>query len=331
MPASSTVAESIARNRFEEDATNTMAQDVLKGLMADQKYIPSKYFYDARGSKLFELICNLPEYYLTRTELRLLSTHANDIMRGFQQSDIVELGAGGNRKVRTLLDASGPSCRSDVRYIPVDVCCPALMESAAQLAKVYPEVTVNGIVADFTRDLRRLQSDRPKLVLFLGSTMGNLDEGETLSFLQEVAAMLNQGDRFLLGLDMVKPVEIIEAAYNDSRSVTAEFNKNILLVINRELGATFNLANFDHVAFFDERKEQIEMHLRARQDICVDLKSLRVSVALKKGETIRTEICRKFRRAGAQSMIRDAGMEVSHWYSDPKGWFSLIEAGLARP
>ena len=331
MPASSTVAESISRNRFEEDATNTMAQDVLKGLMADQKYIPSKYFYDARGSKLFELICNLPEYYLTRTELRLLSTHANDIMRGFQQSDIVELGAGGNRKVRTLLDASGPSCRSDVRYIPVDVCGPALMESAAQLAKVYPEVTVNGIVADFTRDLRRLQSDRPKLVLFLGSTMGNLDEGETLSFLQEVAAMLNQGDRFLLGLDMVKPVEIIEAAYNDSRSVTAEFNKNILLVINRELGATFNLANFDHVAFFDERKEQIEMHLRARQDICVDLKSLRVSVALKKGETIRTEICRKFRRAGAQSMIRDAGMEVSHWYSDPKGWFSLIEAGLARP
>ncbi|MEW6113601.1 MAG: L-histidine N(alpha)-methyltransferase [Thermodesulfobacteriota bacterium] len=331
MPASSTFAESAVRNRFEKDPTNTMAQDVLKGLMADQKYIPSKYFYDARGSKLFEVICNLPEYYLTRTELRLLSTHAKDILRRFQKGDIVELGAGGNRKVRILLDALGASCRPDVRYIPVDVCGTTLLESAAQLAEVYPEVTVNGMVADFTRDFRRLRSDRLKLVLFLGSTMGNLDEGETLSLLQRVAAMLNPGDRFLLGLDMVKPVEIIKAAYNDSRNVTAEFNKNILLVINRELDATFNPANFDHVAFFDERKEQIEMHLRARKEICVDLKALRILVVLKKGETIRTEICRKFRRARAQRMIRDAGMEVTHWYSDPKGWFSLLEAGLAQP
>jgi L-histidine N-alpha-methyltransferase len=307
-----------------------MAQDVLKGLMADQKYIPSKYFYDARGSKLFEVICNLPEYYPTRTELGLLSIHAKDIVRGLRQGDLVELGAGANWKIRILLDALGQWRKADVRYVPVDVCGPALLESAAQLTTVYPEVRVNGIVADFTRDLHRLQSDRPKLVLFFGSTIGNLEEGEALSFLQDVAAILNPGDRFLLGLDMVKPVEILEAAYNDSQNVTAEFNKNILLVINRELRATFYPASFDHAAFFNAKQERVEMHLRARRDLCVEVKASGISVVLKKGETIRTEICRKFRRDGAEKMICDAGMEVSRWYSDRKGWFSLLEAVTCR-
>jgi L-histidine Nalpha-methyltransferase len=330
MHTSSAVVESTARNRFEEDATNTMAQDVLKGLMADQKYIPSKYFYDERGSKLFEVICDLPEYYPTRTELQLLSIHAEDMVRGLRQGDLVELGAGANWKIRTLLDALGPSRRADVRYVPVDVCGPALLESAAQLTAVYPELRVNEIVADFTRDLHRQQSDRPKVVLFFGSTIGNLDDGESLSFLQDVAAMLNPGDRFLLGLDMVKPVEVLEAAYNDSRNVTAEFNKNILLVINRELQANFHPDDFEHVAFFNDEEERIEMHLRAERDIRVEVKAIAASFALRKGETIRTEICRKFRRDGAEKMIRAAGMEVSRWYSDPKGWFSLLEAVLDR-
>lgn len=331
MRASSAVTETTAGNRFDEDATSPIAQDVLQGLMADQKYIPSKYFYDARGSKLFEAICNLPEYYPTRTELRLLSTHAKDIVRELPEGDLVELGAGANWKIRTLLDALGPKRRADMRYVPVDVCGPALLESAAQLKTVYPEVRVKGIVADFTRDLHKLQSDRPKVVLFFGSTIGNLDEHEASSFLEGVAETLNPGDRFVLGLDMAKPVEILEAAYNDSQSVTAEFNKNILLVINRELRASFNPAAFNHVAFFNQDQERIEMHLRARRAMCVEVKELGISVMLKKGETIRTEICRKFRRDGAEKMIQDAGMDVSRWYSDPKGWFSLLEAVLDRP
>jgi L-histidine N-alpha-methyltransferase len=331
MHASSALAGSVARDRFEEDATGTMAQDISKGLMSDQKYIPSKYFYDARGSKLFEVICNLPEYYPTRIELQLLSAHAQDIVRGLRRVDLVELGAGANWKIRTLLDALGPWRRSDVRYVPVDVCNAVLRESASELTAVYPELGVNGIVADFTRGLRRMQSDRPRLVLFFGSTIGNLDEQEASSFLHDVAAMLNRGDRFLLGLDMMKPVEILEAAYNDSRNVTAEFNKNVLLVINRELRATFNPGLFDHVAFFNEERERVEMHLRARRDICVDVKALGVSIVLRQGESIRTEICRKFRRDGAEKMIRDAGMQVSRWYSDPKGWFSLLEAVPCRP
>jgi L-histidine N-alpha-methyltransferase len=314
------------RDIFEEDTTNTMACDVLEGLRAQQKYIPSKYFYDARGSRLFDLICNLPEYYPTRTEIRLLHKYAKEIVRGFRQGDIVELGAGANLKIRVLLEALGRWRRSDVAYVPIDVCAPALRQSSGELKTSYPELKVNGIVADFTRDLQCIKSHRPKLILFFGSTIGNLNKREASSFLQGVAATLNPGDRFLVGLDMVKQVEIIEAAYNDSRSFTAEFNKNILLVINRELRANFNPDSFDHVAYFNHEKERIEMHLRARRDLWVEIMAVAASFVLRKGETIRTEICRKFTRHGAEKMIRDAGMEVSHWYSDPKGWFSLLEA-----
>jgi L-histidine Nalpha-methyltransferase len=331
MRASSALMGLTAPNGFEEDATNTMAGEVLAGLKAQPKRIPSKYFYDARGSKLFELICNLPEYYPTRIELRLLCDHAKEIVREIGHGDLVELGSGANWKIRTLLDALGRQRRSNVRYVPVDMCAPALSKSTAELITMYPGLNVNGIVADFTCDLRCVQSDRRKLVLFFGSTIGNLNKREASSFLKSVAATLNPGDRFLLGLDMVKPVEIIEAAYNDSQSLTAEFNKNILLVINRELRANFNPDSFDHVAFFNSEEERVEMHLRATRDIWVEVKAIGASFVLEKGETIRTEICCKFTRDGAEKMIRDAGMKVSRWYSDSGGWFSLLEAGPDRP
>ncbi|MFA6221216.1 MAG: L-histidine N(alpha)-methyltransferase [Desulfomonilaceae bacterium] len=331
MRASSALTGLTAPNRLEEDATNTMACDVLAGLRAQQKYIPSKYFYDARGSKLFELICNLPEYYPTKIELRLLCDHAKEIVRGIGHGDLVELGSGANWKIRTLLEALGRRGRTNVRYMPVDVCASALTKSAAELTTLYPELKVNGIVADFTCDLHCVQSNRPKLVLFFGSTIGNLNEREASSFLKSVAATLNPGDRFLLGLDMVKPIEIIEAAYNDSQGLTAEFNKNMLLVINRELRANFKPDSFDHVAFFNSEDERVEMHLRANRDIWVEVKAIAASFVLRKGETIRTEICCKFSRDGAEKMIRDAGMKVSRWYSDPRGWFSLLEAVLSRP
>lgn len=329
MRASSVLAKSTARHGFDvEISGDRMAREVLEGLTADPKFLPSKYFYDARGSKLFEMICNLPEYYPTRTELSVLSTHAKDIVRGLGSSDLVELGSGANWKIRTLLDALEPSRRAHVRYVPVDVCSSALEESAAQLRTVYPEVRVNGVIADFTRDLHRVRSNRSKLVLFLGSTIGNLDEHEAVSFLCEVAGMLNPGDRFLLGLDMIKPVSILEAAYNDSQDVTSEFNKNILHVLNRELHANFAPEDFDHVAFFNHEEERVEMHLRARRDLRVEIKALHTSITLRKGETIRTEICRKFTRDRAAHMIRGAGMQVSRWYTDPQGWFSLLEAEL---
>ncbi len=329
MRAQLLTTEIAVRNWLKTDERGSMAQDVRMGLTAAQKYLPSKYFYDARGSELFEAICHLPEYYPTRIELRLLRAHALDIVREFQWGDLVELGSGANWKIRTLLDALGPRRRSNVRYVPVDVSDAALMVSAQELLKAYPELEVNGIVGDFTRDLHGIQSSRPKLVLFFGSTIGNLDKQESRTFLTAVAEILNPDDRFILGLDMIKDTEVLEAAYNDSRGITAEFNKNILLVLNRELGADFDTDDFDHVAFFNPEKGQMEMHLAARRDISVIVQQLDLTIHLRKGETIRTEICRKFSQSSTRQMLRRSGLEVKRWFSDAEEWFSVAE--IVRP
>lgn len=317
--------ETVVQSRPEQGEADFMAQDVLMGLTARRKYVPSKYFYDARGSRLFEAICHLPEYYPTRVEMQLLRIHAEDMVHGFQEGDLIELGSGANWKIRVLLDALGPRYRSAVRYVPVDVSHAALRESGKELRAVYPELEVSGIVTDFTRHLHRLESDRPKLVLFFGSTIGNLEEPDSLAFLKGIAGILNPGDRFLLGLDMLKDVDILEAAYNDSRHVTAEFNKNILLVLNRGVGSNFDTDDFDHLAFFNRERERMEMHLRARRDVSLTIRHLDLTVTLRKGETIRTEICRKFSEFSARQMLAQSGLEVARWFSDPQKWFSLVE------
>ncbi|MBI5568421.1 MAG: L-histidine N(alpha)-methyltransferase [Desulfomonile tiedjei] len=330
MPVGSAAACPEAHNWFREYDNSTRVEDVREGLTAEQKFIPSRYFYDARGSILFERICRLPEYYLTRTELSLLSKHARDLTRDFAHGDLVELGSGANWKIRILLDALGRSRRSTVRYVPVDVSQTALSAAAQELVKIYPELEVAGVVADFTRELQRIGSRRPKLILFFGSTIGNFDEDESTVLLRRVAEVLGAGGRFLLGLDLLKPANILESAYNDPQQVTAQFNKNILLVLNRELGANFSVKDFEHVAFFDSERERVEMHLMAARKLTVDVRELNLSISLAKGETIRTEICRKFSRATAQHMMTLAGLTISRWYSDPKDWFSIAEAGLPR-
>jgi len=302
-----------------------MAEDARHGLTAPQKFIPSKYFYDGRGSKLFEQICWLPEYYLTRTELALLRRKAVMLTRRFHNGDIVELGSGANWKIRILLDAMDKSRRTGIRYIPVDVSTDALVAAGEGLLNLYPELEVISVTGDFIRDLHQIQSDRPKLIMFLGSTMGNLDGDEARTFLKDLADNMGSQDRFLLGLDMVKPVEIMEAAYNDSQNVTAEFNKNVLLVLNRELGARFNLNDFEHVAFFNEQLSQIEMHLRAKRRLVVHFSDLDWSVRIEQGETVRTEISRKFTRPQVEALAQEAGLSVATWYSDRKRWFSIAE------
>jgi L-histidine N-alpha-methyltransferase len=315
------------RNLVISGAFDSIADDVWTGLTAVRKYIPSKYFYDARGSQLFEEICRLPEYYPTRTELRILHNYAEALTKEFRRGNLVELGSGSHRKICILLDALGSKRRAAVTYMPVDVSYAALRESAQELTSEYPELNIKCVVADFTRDLYRIQSDRSKLVLFFGSTIGNLNELESRSFLKGIARILNSGDRFLLGLDMLKPVHILEAAYNDSQNVTAEFNKNILVVLNRELGANFRTGDFDHLAFFNEPLERMEMHLRARCKIHVEIQRIELSFTIEQGQTIQTEICRKFSRSSAEKMICDAGLQVKRWYSDPRGWFSIAEIG----
>jgi L-histidine N-alpha-methyltransferase len=320
-----TVAERISiANCLDRAFHEEMKRDVLAGLSAQQKSIPCKYFYDARGSRIFNAICRLPEYYQTRTELSILKKYAAAIIGDFDGGDIVELGSGENLKIRTLLDAAYKSDLSDVRYVPVDVSESALVESATELISCYPGLKVSGIVADFTRHMRHIGSDRKKLLLFFGSTIGNFSDAERSAFLRSVAGLMGPDDRFVLGIDMLKPVPVLEAAYNDAKGVTAEFNRNILNVLNRELGADFDPARFDHIAFYNGEKEQVEMHLRTDSDVVTEISDLGSSFPLRAGETIQTEICRKFSRSSAAMMAEDAGLKIESWFSDPQEWFSVI-------
>ena len=312
-------------NCLVEDSSEETGRDIVAGLRQPQKRLPSKYFYAAHGSWLFEQICGLPEYYLTRTELGILEYAAPEIMAFFAQTtgDLVELGSGSNRKIRILLDAADGFGLSRLRYVPVDISESALKEACAELLALFPDLHILGTIADFTRHLEVLPRTR-KLLTFLGSTIGNFSREERLGFLKKVAASMNPEDRLLLGLDMLKPAAVIEAAYNDGQGVTAEFNKNMLRHLNRSFNADFNVADFEHLAVFVEEKERVEMHLRATRQTGARIADLGLSVACRPGETIRTEICQKFSRERANRDFQQAGLAVTRWFTDPEGWFSLV-------
>jgi len=312
-------------NCLTEDRNQEIGRDIREGMTQPQKRLPSKYFYDAHGSWLFERICCLPEYYLTRTELAILEQTAPEIMAFFFEvsGDLVELGSGSNRKIKILLDAANGGGLSRIRYVPVDISESALYKATQELLELYPDLYVLGIIADFTRHLEVLPRGR-KLITFLGSTIGNFPREERITFLGMVAEFMSPQDRFILGMDMIKPPEILEAAYNDSQGVTSEFNKNILRHINHSLNADFNLADFEHLAVFVEEKERVEMHLRATCQTFARIADLDLVVACRPGETIHTEICKKFSRENAQKEFRESGLVATRWFTDPEGWFSLV-------
>ena len=313
------------RNYLTGSFYHDLSQDVFMGLTADRKSIPSKYFYDERGSSLYEQICKLPEYYLTRTELSILQEKAEAIMGPFETGDLVELGSGANWKICELIDAANDPQGANLRYVPVDVSEPALLAASEDLLIKYPKLRVLGIVADFTRHMDVIPSDFFRLIILFGSTIGNFNEFESQKILQTVADSMMPGDRFLIGLDMIKEKRVLEAAYNDAQGVTREFNKNILHVVNRELHANFDTNVFEHLAFYNREKEQGEMHLQVNQKTTVEINDLDLTVEFEKGETIHTEICRKFSEESAQKMFSTAGLTVEQWFTDPKGCFSLVE------
>ncbi len=312
------------RDTFHDD----IRLDVFNGLTSARKSIPSKYFYDEAGSLLFEKICSLPEYYQTRIELAILQTNAPDIMQGFYKGCLIELGSGANWKVCTLLDAVKHSSASDICYLPVDVSESALYKASRDLMQRYPYLKVTGMIADFTRHISCVPEDRSKLFLFLGSTIGNFNEEARSGLLKNIASLMKRGDRFLIGIDMIKDTDILELAYNDGLGITAEFNRNILNVINRELNANLDTRYFDHLAFFDANKERVEMHLRANRKTSVWIGTLGLRADLEEGETIHTEICKKFSRESTEAMAHEAGLKIERWFSDPRQWFSLIELAL---
>ncbi len=303
-------------------ADGDLARDVRQGLLAPQKRLPPKYFYDDRGSQLFDAICDLPEYYLTRTGHGLLKRAAGEIVRMAHPSVVVEFGSGASRMTRTVLDAL-ERAGHDLCYVPMDCSEDMLRRAALALLRDYPHLRIHAIVGDYERDLERIPPGRQRLVLFLGSTIGNLTPVATAAFLATLRRQLAVGDHFLLGVDLVKPIEVLEAAYNDSAGVTAEFNCNVLRVINRELDADFAPDRFEHLAFFNREQSQIEMHLRARVAHEVVIRKLDLSVAFRAGETIHTEISRKFTGDEVESMLRVAGFQLVRWYTPPNNSFGL--------
>ena len=254
-------------NFLQEIEPEEVKSEILSGLASRQKQISSKYFYDEKGSILFDQITNLEEYYPTRTEISILKSYASRLTNIFRGKTIIELGSGNCTKISILLDAVPEDVLSTLTYIPVDVSISAITESCGMLSKRFPELKIEGMVADFFHQLDLIPSSAPKIICFFGSTIGNLTPTQTCQFLKDIRQQMRSGDQLLIGMDMVKNKELLENAYNDSKQVTAAFNKNILLTVNTLVGTDFNPVDFEHLAFFNEKESRIEMHLRATKDL----------------------------------------------------------------
>jgi L-histidine N-alpha-methyltransferase len=303
-----------------EDATDAaLRADVLQGLTRTPKTLPPKWFYDAHGSELFEQITELPEYYPTRAEREIIVARSGEIAAATRARTLVELGSGSSEKTRYLIDAlTGLDT-----YVPVDVSESALTQAGQALVAERPGLNVHALIADFTAGMTLPETPGPRLVAFLGGTIGNLLPAERAAFLTSVASLLAPGDALLLGTDLVKDERILVRAYDDAAGVTAAFDKNVLTVINRELGADFDPAAFDHVALWDAEQEWIEMRLRSRTAQTVKVPALDVAVDFAAGEELRTEVSAKFRKEGVRAELSAAGLEPVHWWTDRDGRFAL--------
>ena len=309
----------------EADAARALRADVRAGLTATPKWLPPKWFYDATGSALFEKITELPEYYPTRAERAVLAQRAGEFAAIAARAGVdtlVELGSGSSEKTRLLLDAlrdAGTLCR----FVPQDVSEPALSMAIESIAADYPGLAVHGIVGDFTRHLALLPAGGRRAVAFLGGTIGNLIPDERAEFFSELRATMRPGELFLLGTDLVKDPEVLVAAYDDGAGVTAEFNRNVLYVINRELSADFDVDAFEHVALWDAEREWIEMRLRASRPMRVRVADLDLHVHFDQGEQLHTEVSAKFRREGIAAELAAAGLELREWWTDPRRRFAV--------
>ena len=314
-------------NALDGGETRTLADDVRDGFARPFKELPPKHLYDTRGAELFEQICELPEYYPTRLERAILERVAADVVAATSAGELVELGSGSAAKTRLLLGAMA-AAGTLRRFVAVDVTEQAVRDSAAELTREYPGLEVHGLIGDFERHLDHLPPPRePRLLAFLGGTIGNFPPAARLRFLTQVAALLRPADHLLLGTDLVKDRAVLEAAYDDSAGVTAEFNRNILHVLNRELDGNFDPCSFTHVARFDEREEWIEMRLRAQVAQEVELAAIALNVSFAEGEELRTEVSAKFTRERVEAELEAAGLELLAWHTDPNEWFAL---SLAR-
>ncbi|MGE2732144.1 L-histidine N(alpha)-methyltransferase [Mycolicibacterium vaccae] len=313
---------SLTNHLAADAAAVALRRDVRDGLTATPKSLPPKWFYDEAGSDLFDQITRLPEYYPTRAEAQILRTHAGDIAAACAADTLVELGSGTSEKTRILLDALRDT-GSLRRFVPFDVDASILRSAAAAVGAEYPGIEIAAVCGDFEQHLGEIPAQGRRLIAFLGSTIGNLTAGPRAAFLAAVADLMAPGDAFLLGTDLVKDTDRLVRAYDDSAGVTAQFNRNVLAVINRQLGADFDLDAFEHVARWNADQERIEMWLRSVRAQRVRIADLRLDVEFGAGEEVLTEVSCKFRQSGVDAELAAAGLRRTHWWTDPAGDFAL--------
>jgi L-histidine N-alpha-methyltransferase len=315
----------LADDTFRGIAIKTEEQEILAGIMATQKYLPCKFFYDDIGSKLFEQITRLEEYYPSRTEKSILKKHAKELMQGAEGSSIVELGSGDCSKISILLQVLPRAILKTSTYVPIDVSMSALKDSRSKLRKRFGAIEVCGIVADFMQQIHRISQHENRIFCFFGSTIGNLDRQDAVQFIAKLGKLIRTGERLLLGLDMVKDKDVLERAYNDEKGITARFNKNILNVANKILETDFEPKYFRHHAFFNDEKQRIEMYLVATEDMIVKSPFFEKDLEISKGQTIHTENSHKFTSHHIGEFASVSGLSVRAVYTDSNRWFTLTD------
>jgi L-histidine Nalpha-methyltransferase len=300
-------------------------KDVIKGLTEKPKSLPSKYFYDDPGSQLFEQICELPEYYTTRTEAWILNQYADEIAEITNCCELIELGSGSSTKTQALLTAY-QKISGNCRYLPIDVSGGILKTSVLQLQEKYPDIAIHGLLGTYEQALVHLETNylQSRMLFFLGSSLGNFNPEQCDSFLNQISRTLQTGDFFLLGIDLQKPKDILEAAYNDSQGVTAAFNLNMLSHLNWRFQGDFDINLFKHQAIYNEVDNQIEMYLHCQKSHWVNLEALDLKVFFEVGESILTELSRKFDLRTLETQLQTKGLKTVKTWTDEKGWFGLI-------
>ena len=300
----------------------------IEGTLRKEKYISSRFFYDRNGSELFNQITKLDEYYPTRTEIGILNSYSVELANLLVNKSVIELGSGDARKISVLINSLDPDEHKNITYYPVDVSSSALNRTSEEMKMKFPNLVVEGIVADFIHHIEEVVVQGPKVLVFFGSTLGNFNEKESIELLKGIRSVLSEEDLFILGLDRVKDHKVLWKAYNDKKGITARFNLNILNHINTIIDSDFNPDNFSHKAVYNPDEERMEMYLVSNIEQIISSPFFLTPLGLRKGEEIHTENSYKYSDKSIGNLLKGSGFQLKSEYSDEKGWFSLLLLGF---